>query len=242
MRPPGTHHAPKPHSSTLGKPTRQHLRLPPMTALLDLTAPWLLPAFSAWGGDVSWLELLAMLLALLMVVFNLRVNVLAWPLAIISSALYAVLFLHSKLYGEAALQLVFIAVALYGWWQWWRGTLASGTPLRVRQLSAAQRWRALALMLAAWPLLGLLLARATDSELPFLDALPTVGSLLGQYLLARQWVDNWPVWVAVNLVSIVLFASRGLWLTVLLYALFALLALLGWRAWARLAAQPARHG
>ena len=209
-----------------------------MTDLLAFTAPWLLPAFHWLGSEVSWLELVAMLLALLMVWCNLRVNVLAWPLAIASSALYGVLFLHSKLYGEASLQLVFIAVGGYGWWQWLRGTLASGEPLRVRRLSSAQRWRALALTLAAWPLLGLLLAHATDSDVPFLDALPTVGSLLGQYLLARQWVDNWPVWVLVNVVSVGLFASKGLWLTALLYALFALLALLGWRAWARLAAQP----
>ena len=209
-----------------------------MTDLLALTAPWLLPAFHWLGSDVSWLELVAMVLALLMVWCNLRVNVLAWPLAIVSSALYGVLFLHIKLYGEAALQLVFIAVSVYGWWQWLRGTLASGEPLRVRRLSRDQGWRALALTLAAWPLLGLLLAHATDNDVPYLDALPTVGSLLGQYLLARQWVDNWPVWLLVNVVSVGLFASKGLWLTALLYALFALLALLGWRAWARLAAQP----
>lgn len=213
-----------------------------MTELLAFTAPWLRPAFHLLGADISWLELVAVVLAVVMVVCNLRVNPLAWPLAIASSALYAVLFLHSKLYGEASLQLVFIAVGFYGWWQWLRGTLASGEPLRVRQLSAAQRWRAGALTLAAWPLLGLLLAHATDSDVPYLDALPTVGSLLGQVLLARQWVDNWPVWVVVNVISVGLFATKGLWLTVALYALFAVLALVGWRAWAALAARPPSHG
>ena len=213
-----------------------------MNELLAFTAPWLLPAFHLLGADISWLELVAVVLAVVMVWCNLRVNPLAWPLAIASSALYAVLFLHSKLYGEASLQLVFIAVGCYGWWQWLRGTLASGEPLRVRQLSRAQRWRAAALTLAAWPLLGLLLAHATDSDVPYLDALPTVGSLLGQVLLARQWVDNWPVWVAVNVISVGLFATKGLWLTVALYALFAVLALVGWRAWAALAARPQSHG
>ena len=92
----------------------------------------------------------------------------------------------------------------------------------------------LGLTLAAWPALGLLLARVTDSDLPYLDALPTVGSLAGQYLLARKWVDNWPAWVAVNAVSLVLFATKGLWLTVALYAVFLVLAVAGWRAWARM--------
>ena len=216
-----------------------------MSGLLALTAPLLLPAFT-WGGSAfTWLELVATGLALWMVLCNLRVNPLGWPLAIASSALYGLLFVHSKLYGEAALQLVFIALGGWGWWQWLRGTGGDGRKLQVRQLTPRQRWVALAATLAAWPLLGLLLARLTDSDVPYLDALPTVGSLAGQYLLARKWVDNWPAWVLVNIVSVGLFATKGLWLTTGLYALFALLALAGWRAWARLLpsqAATAPHG
>jgi nicotinamide mononucleotide transporter len=69
-----------------------------------------------------------------------------------------------------------------------------------------------------------------------------VGSIAGQLLLARKQVDNWPVWVAVNVVSVVLFAVKGLWLTAALYALFAALAVAGWRTWARLADRGAAHG
>ena len=205
-----------------------------MIDLLSGTASLLAPAFSWAGSAVSWLEIVAWLLALAMVVCNLRVNPLGWPLAIASSALYGLLFLHSKLYGEAALQIVFIVLGAWGWWQWLRGKAPDGARLQLRSLSARQRWLTLALTLAAWPLLGGLLAHVTDSDVPYLDALPTVGSLAGQYLLGRKWVDNWPVWVAVNIVSIALFAVKGLWLTVLLYALFTLLALLGWRAWSRM--------
>ena len=214
-----------------------------MTDLLAATAPLLMPAFTWDGSAFTWLELVATVLALWMVACNLRVNPLGWPLAIVSSALYGLLFLHSKLNGEAALQGVFIVVSGWGWWQWLRGTGQDGVPLRVRRLSPRQRALAIAVTLLAWPLLGALLARVTDSDLPYLDALPTVGSLTGQYLLARKWLDNWPAWVAVNLVSVLLFAAKGLWLTVGLYAVFVLLALLGWRAWAALLAKPpARAG
>jgi len=205
-----------------------------MTDLLAATAPLLAPAFTVAGSAITWLEIVAVVLSVWMVLCNLRVNPLGWPLAMLSSALYGLLFVHSKLYGEAALQVVFIVLGGWGWWQWLRGTTAAGDRLPVRALSPRQRWVALALTLAAWPLLGLLLARLTDSDVPYLDALPTVGSLLGQYLLARKWLDNWPTWVAVNLVSLLLFASKGLWLTVALYVLFTLLALAGWRAWAAL--------
>jgi nicotinamide mononucleotide transporter len=213
-----------------------------MTDLLTATAPLLAPAFLLAGSAVSWLELLALVLAVWMVLCNLRVQPLAWPLAMASSALYGVLFLHSKLYGEAGLQLLFIALAAWGWWQWLHGTGDTGQPLVVRWLAWPQRLQVAAITLAAWPLLGLLLQRVTDSDVPYFDALPTVGSIAGQLLLARKRVDNWPVWVAVNLVSVVLFAVKGLWLTAALYALFAALAVAGWRAWARLAVRGATRG
>ena len=206
-----------------------------LDSLLLAARPLLAPAFTLWGSPATWLELLAFVAALWMVWCNLRVKALAWPLAITSSLLYALLFADAKLYGEASLQLFFVAVALWGWWQWLRGRGDDGSKLRVHTLGPRQRWQALAATLAAWPLLGLLLAQATDSDLPYFDALPTVASVTGQILLGRKLVENWPVWVAVNLLSIVLFAVKGLWLTVVLYALFAVLALVGWRAWKRLA-------
>jgi nicotinamide mononucleotide transporter len=198
---------------------------------------WLLTAaFTLWGSPVTWLEIVAFVLAVWMVVCNMRVNPLAWPLAIASSALYALLFHDSRLYGEASLQLLFIAVAFWGWWQWLRGRQADGTALRVRHLGRRGRYIAVGATLLAWPLLGGFLAHATDSDVPYWDAFPTAASVVGQWLLARKYVENWPTWVVVNIVSVGLFAYKGLWLTVLLYLLFIGMALLGWRAWRRLAA------
>lgn len=204
-----------------------------MSAVLE---PW----FTLWGSPVTALEVVAFVLSLWMVERNLRVRALAWPLAIVASALYGVLFLNSRLYGEAGLQLLFIAAAGFGWWQWLRGQEADGSLLRVHRLSTRQRLLALGATLAAWPLVGLLLQHATDSDVPYLDALPTVGSITGQILLARKRVENWIAWFLVNLVSIVLFATKELWLTVVLYALFAVLSLVGWRAWLQLEARGAR--
>lgn len=178
-------------------------------------------------------EMAGSVLGLLMVGANLRVNPLGWPLAIASSLLYAQVFVTSRLYGQAALQLLFIALACWGWWQWLRGRGASGHALQVGFMTMRQRMLAAAATLLAWPVLGFALQRWTDSELPFLDALPTVASITGQLLLARQRVENWAVWLFVNVVSVALFAVQGLWLTVGLYALFAALSVLGWRAWQR---------
>ena len=204
-----------------------------LDTLLQAARPWLAPAFTLWGSPATWLELLAFVLAVAMVACNLRVNPWGWPLAIVSSLLYALLFADSRLYGEAGLQLFFIAIAGWGWWQWLRGRGDDGQALRVRSMPPRQRWAAMAATLAAWPLLAWLLARGTDSDVPWLDALPTVASVTGQLLLGRKLVENWPVWLAVNVFSVGLFAYKDLWLTALLYAVFAVLSVVGWRAWSR---------
>ena len=211
-----------------------------MGELLVAARPLLAEAFTVWGSPITWLEILAFALSLWMVGCNMRVNPLAWPLAMAASALYALLFANSKLYGEAGLQFFFIAIAVWGWWQWLHGKGEAGQPLRVRRMRQGERLIALALTLSAWPLLGLLLARITDSDLPYLDALATVGSVTGTVLLGRKRIENWAVWLGVNLFSVGLFALKHLWLTVLLYALFAALSVLGWRAW-RAKLEPA-HG
>lgn len=197
----------------------------------------LVPLLTLAGSPVTGLELVAFGLSLAMVWGNLKVRTWAWPLAMAASGCYGLLFAASKLYGEAALQVFFIVVAGWGWWQWRRGTDAAGQALQVRWMPRALRWRAAGLTLLAWPALALLLARLTDSDVPAADALPTVASVTGQLLLGRQYVENWIVWLGVNLVSIGLFAYKALWLTALLYALFAVLSVLGWEAWRR----RARH-
>ena len=198
---------------------------------MTIFEPLLAAAFTLLGSPVTWLEVFAFGLSVWMVLANMRVQLIAWPLAIVSSLAYLLLFAHSKLYGEAGLQVLFIAIAAWGWWQWRFGKQADGAALKVRYLGMRARWLLAAATFAAWPLLGLLLQRITDTDVPFWDALPTAGSVAGQWLLGRQHVENWPVWVAVNVVSVGLFAYKGLWLTVALYALFVALALAGWRAW-----------
>jgi nicotinamide mononucleotide transporter len=209
-----------------------------LDALLRHTQPLLASPFAVLGSPVTWLEIVAFVLSIAMVLFNVRVNPLAWPRAIVASLLYGLLFVHSKLYGEAGLQVLFVVLAAWGWWQWLRGRGGDGGALRVHRLGTRARWACAAATLATWPLFGLLLQRATDSDVPYFDALPTVGSIAGQILLGRKLVENWPVWLAVNVVSVGLFAVKGLWLTVVLYAIFALLSLWGWGSWQ---ARLARH-
>lgn len=177
------------------------------------------------------LEVAAVALALAMVFCNIREIHWGWPLAISSSLIYFVIFWRSKLYGEAWLQVFFVVVALWGWFQWLRGHRDDGSALRVARLS--RRGLALTIFAAAvlWPATALLLQRVTDTDVPWWDAFPTAGSIVGQFLLARKYIENWIAWLAVNTVAVTLFAYKGLWLTVGLYGVFIILSLVGWRAW-----------
>lgn len=203
--------------------------------MLDALQPFFAAAFTLWGAPVTRLEIVAFLLAVAMVVFNIRANPVAWPLAMASSLLYFALFWNSRLYGEANLQLLFIAVAGWGWWQWLAARAPDGTRLHVHSLSTRGRWNALLALAVTWPLIGLFLRRFTDTDVPWWDAFPTAGSIVGQWLLGRKYVENWPAWIVVNVVSVGLFAYKGLWLTVLLYALFIAMSVVGWREWRRIA-------
>jgi len=205
-------------------------------ALLRALQPFFAPVFTLWATPVSALEIVAFVLAVAMVVLNMRVNALAWPLAIVSSLLYFALFWNSRLYGDASLQIFFALIALWGWWQWLRGTEADGAALHVRSLGARGRGGLLVALALAWPATGLFLKTFTDTDVPWWDAFPTAASVIGQWLLGRKYIENWAAWIVVNIVSVGLFAYKGLWLTMLLYSLFIAMSFIGWRAWRRLAA------
>ena len=205
-----------------------------LQSLLALAHPLLVPAFTAWGVPVTWIEVVAFAVSLWMVGCEMRVHPLAWPLAMGSSLAYALLFADSRLYGEASLQLFFVAMSLWGWWQWLRGRGSDGGALVVHRTTPRIAATALVLTLLAWPAAAWLLHRFTDSDVPWLDALPTVGSVLGTWLLGRKFIENWIAWIAVNAFSVALFGYKHLWLTVILYALFTGLSWAGLRSWRRL--------
>lgn len=190
-------------------------------------------AFALWGAPVTWLELVAAVLALAMVGCNMREIHWGWPLAIVSSLLYMAVFVNARIYGDAALQVFFAFVALWGWAQWLRGFRADGSALRVSRLSPRGTACAFVACAIAWPVVALFLRRFTNTDVPWWDGFVTGLSLVGQFLLGRKFIENWLVWLAVNMVSVGLFIHKGLWLTTGLYAVFAVLSVAGFLAWRR---------
>jgi nicotinamide mononucleotide transporter len=171
-------------------------------------------AFSIAGSPASWAELIGAALGITMVICNMRQIHWGWPLAFASSLLYFIVFADAKLYAEAALQIFFALTAIWGWLQWLRGVQPDGQALKVRRIEKLEAIKLGAISAIFFLAIGLFLAKFTPSDVPWFDTLPTVLSLAATYLLGKKYIENWPLWIAVNIISIALFAYKGLWLTV----------------------------
>ncbi len=181
-----------------------------------------LRAMSAWEAG-------AVLLAITYLLLAIRQNLMCWPAAIASGCIYLVLMFGAGLYMQSGLQLFYIAMAGYGWFNWSRGE--EDRELPVTSWSASAHAKPLALIVAAGLISGLLLARHTDAAMPFLDSLAAWGAIVTTWMVARKILQNWHYWFVIDSVSIYLYASRGLWLTAGLFALYLVLIVIGYRQW-----------
>jgi nicotinamide mononucleotide transporter len=159
-----------------------------------------------------------------------RQNVWNWPIGIANNITFLVLFWTAGLYADSVLQLVYVGLAVYGWWAWLRGGVAH-TTLTVTRTTRSQ-W----LVLGAAGVLGtvgltVLLDTVTDSTVPLPDAVTTVLSLLATWGQARKKLESWWLWITADVIYVPLYAYKDLWLTAVLYVGFLALCVLGLRNW-----------
>jgi nicotinamide mononucleotide transporter len=190
----------------------------------------------------SCLELVAVLFGVVSVFLSVRENIWSWPTALVNVALYFALFDRTGLYSDMWLQAVYFAQSIYGWYEWLHGG-AGRTALTVTR-TPLKLWGILAVVgTAFWAVDGAVMARAAGSALPHLDAATATVSLVAQYLMTRKLLENWALWIGVDLVYVGMFIYKGLYLTAGNYAIYLVLAVLGHLAWRRsladAAAEPA---
>jgi nicotinamide mononucleotide transporter len=167
-----------------------------------------------------------------------RQNAWCWPIGLVNVGLFVVVFYQARLYADMGLQVVYIGLCLYGWHRWLHG----GPDQGALPVSRTPAW-ALAVLAVAGPavaaLLGLTLYRHTDAALPFWDSSTTSFSLVAQWMQARKWIENWMVWIVVDVVYVGIYLQKHLYATAALYAVFIGLAVLGLVEWRRALARPA---
>ena len=190
---------------------------------MSAAEPWLL--------EWSPLEGVAAAFGVVSVFLSTRQNIWSWPTAIVNVALYTVVFYNGRLYGQMGLQTVFLVLSVYGWYQWLHGG-EQKTELRVSRASPRLLGILVGINLVTWIALAAILRR-TDAALPWLDALLATTSLVAQWMMTRKILENWVLWIAVDIVYMPMFMSQRLYATALLYAAFLVLAVLGFVEWRR---------
>jgi nicotinamide mononucleotide transporter len=179
-------------------------------------------ALSPWEGAAVALAIAYLLLAI-------RQNVLCWPAAIASAAIYLALMFDAALYMQSGLQLFYMVMAGYGWWHWARGL--DGGELPVTRWSARDHLLPLAGVLVLGGISGWLLSRHTDAAFPYLDALTAWGAIVTTWMVARKILQNWHWWFVIDAVLVYVYARQGLWLTAALFAFYLVLVVVGYRQW-----------
>ena len=194
---------------------------------------------ACYALGVNPLEALAATLGLINIVLVVRRSVWNYPFGLAMVALYAWLFAQPdvRLYSDAGLQVFFFAVQLYGWWNWSRAEAASGEVV-VLTLQPADRLAWLAVITAATLVWGALMHRFTSAALPWWDAWIAMTSIVAQLLMARRYLENWVLWIAVDAVAIGVYAAKDLMLTAILYALFLILSVAGLISWKKALGAP----
>lgn len=186
---------------------------------------------------VSVLEIAANIATTVSILIAGRNSVHTWWTGILGCLLFAAVFLSAKLYADVVLQLFFIVTSVIGWRQWLHGR--SGNPLPITRTTIRfLAWSVLVGLVAAM-VYGELLHEFTDAYAPFVDSIILVFSVIAQLLLMRRRIENWMFWLIVNSVAVPLYGSRGLHLTMTLYAAYWINALVSWHHWRRLASENA---
>lgn len=184
------------------------------------------------------LEVAGALLGVLYLWLEYRASVYLWPVSIVMPAVYLGVYYRAGLYADMAIQVYFILASVYGWFVWILKRKTSGYSESVESgishFSVRQLVVILPVFIVVFLFIGWLLDSYTDSNVPWLDSFTTSFSMLAMWLLARKYVEQWLVWILVDVVSSGLYIYKELYFTAALYALYTVIACLGYRKWLQL--------
>ena len=182
--------------------------------------------------DQYWVEALAAILAIIYLLLAVQQDVKCWSAAILSSSLYFYVMYSAGLYMEAYLQIFYIIMAIYGWSQWYNPK-SEEQVFVVRTWKINQHFLAIFLIVSMAYLSGSLLNIYTNAALPFIDSLTTWGAIFATYMVAKKLLENWVYWFVIDSISVMLFMSRGLILTSLLFFIYLFIIYFGYKKWTK---------
>lgn len=189
------------------------------------------------------IEITGAIIGLLYLLLEYKANVWLWPVGILMSVFYVIIYVTGKFYADAALQVYFIGANVYGLLKWTasRRHERKEGELKTEELkicnTPGRLWLPLALVsVGIWMLIFLVLRTYTDSPVPLGDAFTTALSIVAMWMLSRKYIEQWLLWVVVNMVCVALYFWKGLYPTAILYSVYVVVAVLGYFRWRKLRA------
>ena len=191
----------------------------------------------AHGSSCS--ELAGSLILIINVYLVTRENIWNWPVAVIGSAFYLVVFQRAGLYSDFGLQIIYIILSFYGWWHWLHGGTNRAT-LPVTRTGAREAILLLMTGAAGWALMFSITRKLPGASVPMIDAALVATSLVAQWMMTRKLLESWAVWIVVDVAYIPTLIYKHLNVTAVLYFIFLILAILGHIEWTRSYARTSR--
>ena len=181
---------------------------------------------------MSTLEWIAAIAGAVSVYLSARENIWSWPTAIVNVGLYTIVFRRAGLYSDMGLQVVYLVLSIYGWYEWLYGG-ANRTQLVVSRATARDWLIAIPIAIVFWFGLAQYTATLPGVALPYLDSGLTTVSLVAQWMMTRKILENWALWIVADIAYVPMYVYKHLPVTAALYLVFLALAAIGLRSWWR---------
>ena len=191
-------------------------------------------SFCDWlvSHGTSCVELAGVVLGIVTVYLSAKENVWSWPTALVNAAMFVIVFFRTGLYSDFGLQIIYFVLSLYGWYEWLYGG-ANHSELRVTRTPARLWMYFLIIGLVSWAVLSTITSRLPNAALPYMDSALVTVSLIAQYMMTKKYVENWLLWIVVDVFYVGMFIYKGLNLTAFNYLVYLGLAFVGYAAWRR---------
>lgn len=182
-------------------------------------------------------EIIGAVIGLAYLLLEYKANVWLWPVGVLMSFFYVVIFFNGKFYADAAIYLYYIGANVYGWWVWKHASRKAYAEKGMDSILFTPRkmWVPIFFVIVSlWGIIYLILNGFTDSIAPVGDAFTTAVSIVAMWMLSRKYLEQWILWIVVNVVSMILYFCKGLYPTAALYVVYVVMSVLGLLRWKRL--------
>ncbi len=183
--------------------------------------------------SANYIEVTGVILSIIYLLLSIRQSIYLWPVGLLSAVMYIVVFYEAKFYADMGLNGYYFVISIYGWINWSGANRKKASELQVVRTGVRRAMILAGAAILLFFLLGFLLDQYTDSPIPYWDALTTSGSIVATWMLTKKMLEHWLIWIFIDLVSMTLYVYRGLYPTVILFAIYTAMAVVGYIKWKR---------